>query len=168
MKKWLTRIAVCMVMMSGVVACSPDSVNQVSTDVKTTDLNYQYTYSQEETELVARINEYRVSVGLKELELINFVSIKSEEHNIYMISNKEVSHAGFVERSDEITKVLGVKNVGENVAYNFKTPESVLKAWLNSPTHKENIEGDFTHFGIAIREDAETGKKYYTNIFVKE
>jgi uncharacterized protein YkwD len=38
---------------------------------------------------------------------------------------------------------------------------------LNSASHKENIEGNFTHFGIAIRENATTGKKYYTNIFVK-
>ena len=38
---------------------------------------------------------------------------------------------------------------------------------LNSAGHKANIEGDFTHFGISIRTNAE-GKKYYTNIFVKK
>jgi uncharacterized protein YkwD len=30
--------------------------------------------------------------------------------------------------------------------------------WLKSPGHKENIVGNFTHFGISIRENTETGK----------
>ncbi|WP_340696432.1 CAP domain-containing protein [Flavobacterium nitratireducens] len=72
-----------------------------------------------------------------------------------------------MERANNIKKVLGAKSVGENIAYNYKSALAAVTAWLNSPTHKENIEGDFTHFGIAIREDATTGKKYYTNIFVK-
>jgi uncharacterized protein YkwD len=42
-----------------------------------------------------------------------------------------------------------------------------VKAWLNSPSHKENIVGKYTHFGIAIRENPTTGNKYYTNIFAK-
>ena len=31
----------------------------------------------------------------------------------------------------------------------------------------ENIEGDFTHFGISVKTNPTTGKKYYTNIFMK-
>jgi uncharacterized protein YkwD len=31
-------------------------------------------------------------------------------------------------------KVLGCTNVGENVAYNYTTPKSVLNAWLLSVT----------------------------------
>jgi uncharacterized protein YkwD len=38
---------------------------------------------------------------------------------------------------------------------------------VNSPGHKENIVGNFTHFGISIRENPVTGKKYYTNILQK-
>jgi uncharacterized protein YkwD len=63
-------------------------------------------------------------------------------------------------------KVLGAKNVGENIAYNYNTPEAAVTAWLNSPSHKQNIEGDYTNFGISIRVSPE-GKSYYTNIFVK-
>ena len=28
---------------------------------------------------------------------------------------------------------------GENLAFNFEKPEDVYKAWMHSPTHKENI-----------------------------
>lgn len=84
-----------------------------------------------------------------------------------MIANKVVNHNDFVARSENIIAVLGAKKVGENIAYNYQTAEGVLNAWLDSPSHKQNIEGDYTHFGIAVKIDAETGKKYYTNIFAK-
>jgi len=83
-----------------------------------------------------------------------------------MISNNVVNHDDFVSRSENIMKVLGAKNVAENIAFNYNSPQGALDAWLKSPGHKANIEGNFTHFGLAIRVNAE-GKKYYTNIFAK-
>ncbi|MFZ4679488.1 MAG: CAP domain-containing protein [Flavobacterium sp.] len=65
-------------------------------------------------------------------------------------------------------KYLGAKRVSENIAFNYQTAESAMSAWLNSPGHKANIEGDFTHFGISITADEATGKKYYTNMFIKK
>ncbi len=113
------------------------------------------------------INEYRVSVGLNTLQKINHISYKSEQYDQYMIANNVVNHNDFVARSENIINVLGAKKVGENIAYNYSSPQAAFNAWLNSPGHKENIEGNFTHFGIAIRENTTTGKKYYTNIFAK-
>ena len=37
---------------------------------------------------------------------------------------------------------------GENLAKCFDTPEQTVKAWMNSPTHKDNILGDFTETGF--------------------
>ena len=76
------------------------------------------------------------------------------------------SHNGFVTRTNDIINTLDAKMVGENVAYNFSTSKAVVNSWLNSPTHKKNIVGDYTHFGISIRQNPE-GKNYYTNIFAK-
>jgi uncharacterized protein YkwD len=84
-----------------------------------------------------------------------------------MIANNVVNHNDFVARSENIMSVLGAKTVSENIAFNYSTAQSALNAWLASPGHKENIEGNFTHFGISIRENPATGKKYYTNIFAK-
>ncbi len=152
-------------------SCSSDStetsVEATTTQTQTAAVAVNYAYSADELATMKLINDYRVSIGLNALEKINHISVKSEEHDNYMITNNVVSHDGFVERSQNIMKVTGAKNVGENIAYNFSTPEAALAAWLKSPGHKENIEGNYTHFGIAIRTNPETGKKYYTNIFAR-
>ena len=126
-----------------------------------------YSYSSLELETMVLINKHRVSVGLKSLEKINHMSFKSEEHVNYMIANNVVNHNDFVARSENIIKTLGAKTVSENIAYNYNSAEAVLNAWLASPSHKANIEGDHTHFGIAIKENPANGRKYYTNIFAK-
>jgi uncharacterized protein YkwD len=114
-----------------------------------------------------QINEYRNSIGLNALDTINHVSFKSEEHNNYMIDKNVINHDNFVNRSENIIKVIDAKKVSKNIAYNYISPQGVLEAWLNSPGHKKNFEGDYTHFGISVREHPINGRKYYTNIFVK-
>ncbi|RVT74992.1 CAP domain-containing protein [Flavobacterium sufflavum] len=149
-------------------SCSSDSVDaeNLSSEVKP-ELIVNYTYNAAELETLNLINDYRASIGLNRLERINHISYKSEEHDIYMIDHKVFNHDDFVSRSENIMKVLGAKTVAENIALNYVSPKSALNAWLNSPKHKINIVGDFTHFGIAIKEDPVTGEKYYTNIFAK-
>jgi uncharacterized protein YkwD len=166
MKTILLRATVLMFVILSLNSCSSDSAEETSVTAKAqTSVQFEYTASELAT--MKLINDYRVSKGLSVLQQINYVSVKSEEHDQYMITKNVVSHDGFVSRSEDIVKVVGAKNVGENIAYNYNTPEGAVNAWLKSESHKENIEGNFTHFGIAIRENATTGKKYYTNIFVK-
>jgi uncharacterized protein YkwD len=104
-------------------------------------------------------------MGLKFLEKNDYVSLLCKEHNKEMIKDKTPSHNGFVDRSNIIIDILKIKNVAENVAYNYKTPLSVLYAWLKSLEHRKNIEGDFTHFGISITDSGLNN--YYTTIFYK-
>lgn len=146
-------------------SCSADSA-EGNENAATEQVVTSYNYNTSELEVMQLINEYRVSIGLKALEKNNHISYKCEEHNKYMIDNNVVNHNDFSSRSNNIMSVLNAKKVGENVAYNYKTSEAVLKAWLESSGHKENIEGDYTHFGISVSTDA-SGKKYYTNIFAK-
>ncbi|PRZ22009.1 CAP domain-containing protein [Flavobacterium granuli] len=153
------------------VVCIMNSCSSDTSDADALDTNLSvvenYDYTATELEAMNLINDYRVSVGLNRLEKINHMSYKSEEHDNYMIANKVVNHNDFVARSQNIIKVLGAITVAENIAYNYNSPKDALKAWLNSPGHKENILGNFTHFGIAIKADPENGRKYYTNIFAK-
>ncbi len=146
-------------------SCTSDSVAS-NTDVES-QIVVDYSYTDAEIVTMNLVNNYRVSQGLNALEKINHISHKSEEHDNYMIENNATSHDNFVARSENIMKVLGAKTVGENVASGFSTPQAAFDAWLASPGHKENIVGNFTHFGVAIRENATTGKKYYTNIFAR-
>jgi uncharacterized protein YkwD len=148
-------------------SCSSDNSELPILNTALSQKIVDYTYSTSEIETMNLINSYRVSLGLNSLAKINYLSIQSEEHDHYMISNNVVDHGDFVARSENIMSVLGAESVSENIAYNYNSSQSVLNAWLASAEHKKNIEGNFTHFGIAIRADPATGKKYYTNIFVK-
>jgi uncharacterized protein YkwD len=166
MKTTLLRAIVPVAFMFTMISCSSNDTEE--TVAPRPQLIEDYEYNTDELQLADLINEHRVSLGLNPLQLINHVSYKSEEHNEYMIARKVVNHDLFPQRSENIIEVLGAVKVNENIAYNFVSSNSALNAWLNSPGHKANIEGSFTHFGISIRADETTGKKYYTNIFIKK
>nr|WP_315157543.1 CAP domain-containing protein [uncultured Flavobacterium sp.] len=167
MKFKFFRFSFFAVFLCFIVSCSTEDVPATETVSDTPKIVLDYDYTPIELETMTLINNYRVSIGLKPLEKINHVSFKSEEHDEYMIAKNDVSHDNFEARLANIIKVLGAKKVSENVAYNYNSAQGVFDAWLKSESHKENIEGDFTHFGLSIRESPTTGKKYFTNIFVK-
>ncbi len=155
-----------MFLVFSMISCSTES--NEDQQAAPAQLVTNYDYSTDELQLADLINNYRVTHGMNALEIINHISYKSFGHNKYMIENNVVNHDYFEERSNNIIQVLGAIRVGENIAYNFSTPNSVLYAWLNSPGHKANLDGDYTHFGISITINSTTGKKYYTNMFMKK
>jgi uncharacterized protein YkwD len=164
-KKTLSQILLLVLLSISLVSCSKEEMASDQND--TVPANVTYNYSQEELELINIINNYRVSKGLTSLAKVDYISVKSEEHDNYMISKGGISHDYFQDRYEALVSKLGAVNVSENLAYNYSTPQGVFNAWLNSAGHKANIEGDFTHFGIAIRTNSE-GKKFYTNLFMKK
>lgn len=166
MKKFVLKTLFLCALVFSMNSCTSDSAEELSADERLLVTNYSY--NELEIDLADQINNYRASIGLNRLELINHVSFKSEEHNEYMISNQVVNHDQFEERAHNIMEVVGAVKVNENIAYNYQAPSGALNAWLNSAGHKANIEGNFTHFGVSITIDPATGKKYYTNIFVKK
>lgn len=146
------------------------SLTSCSSDNESTSTNEtikSYNHSAAELELLDEVNAYRVSIGLNPLAIIEHISYKSSEHNDYMLATRTVTHEGFNERKTNLQAVLGAYRVGENVAYAYSTARATVNAWINSPSHKANLEGDYTHFGAAIKVDEE-GKRYYTNMFIKK
>ena len=164
MKAKMFRALLPLAIVFTMVSCSSDSEESTADKQVVTIYNYNET----ELKLVTLINDYRESQGLNTLQVINHISYKSEEHNYYMIDNNVFNHDYFQQRSDNLIRVLGAEKVGENIAYNYQTAESAFAAWLNSPAHKANIEGDYTHFGISVTTNPETGRKYYTNMLIKK
>ena len=163
MKAKMFRALLPLAIVFTMVSCSSDADGSATESKVVTTYNYNDT----ELKLVTLINNYRASIGLNTLEVINHISYKSEEHNIYMIDNKVVNHDYFQDRTNNLIQLLQASRVGENVAYNYQSAEGVLAAWLNSPGHKANLEGDYTHMGVSVSSDPITGKKYYTNMFMK-
>lgn len=162
MKAKMFRALLPLAIVFTLVSCSSDSSEETVAPIVE-----NFSYSDTELDLMGRINQHRASLGLNELQPINHISYKSSEHNDYMIENDVVGHQYFEQRASNIKQVLGARQVSENVAYNYQSNGGVLNAWLASDAHRENIEGDYTHFGISIKTNPNNGKKYYTNIFMK-
>ena len=148
------------------VSCSNEEAPQTEISQPTITLK-NYTHSTFEIDLLDLINQDRVSKGLNALSIINEVSYLASTHDVYMITNGVASHDNFEQRSATLKSALGAITVSENVADGFNTPASTLAAWNASPSHKANLEGNHTHFGLAVKADA-TGKKYYTLLFIRK
>ncbi|MCW1148993.1 CAP domain-containing protein [Flavobacterium lacisediminis] len=167
MKKLMITLFALTIGLSSLTSCSSDSESATNTTNTTDETVRSYTHSALELELLDEVNTYRVSVGLNPLEIIEHISYKSSEHNDYMLSTQTVTHEGFDERKSNLQEVLGAYRVGENVAFAFSSAEATVNAWVNSASHKANLEGDYTHFGASIKID-DQGRKYYTNMFIKK
>lgn len=49
---------------------------------------------------------------------------------------------------------------GENLARNFSNPDDMVKAWMNSPTHRENLlNSKYQDIGVAVEEGVLQGQK---------
>lgn len=125
-----------------------------------------------EREVHAAINDYRESIGLPALILDADVSAVAREHSDNMYAETvPFSHDGFEGRTEAIFDLRpSATAVGENVGYTFGYDEPVpivVQGWLDSPPHKENIEGEWTHTGIGVAEPPEAdGTYYFTQLFV--
>ncbi len=59
-------------------------------------------------------------------------------------------------------------SIGENIAKNYTSPESVVQAWLKSPSHKANMMNEnYTNIGVSCVSNAE-GLTYWVQLFSKK
>lgn len=114
------------------------------------------------------INEYRQQHRLTPLKMDNRIVKEAKQHSIDMASHKMgFGHQYFHNRIDRLHSQIKNSNAGaENVAYNYKDAQDVVKNWLRSPGHKQNIDGNYNLTGIGIARD-KNGKIYFTQIFLK-
>jgi uncharacterized protein YkwD len=119
-----------------------------------------------EIEILERLNNHRISVGLSPLNNLNIVKSVAFTHTDYMVVKNSVNHDNFFQRKVSLEQNANAKKVSENVAYAYSSAQSVVNAWINSDSHRANIEGDYTDFEVSAEQNAD-GKWYYTNIFIK-
>lgn len=120
-----------------------------------------------EIEALELINAYRIENGLSALKINDAIKAQAYTHSDYMVEKNNLSHDNFYKRSSYLTKVESAKLVTENVAYGYTKASSLVRAWIRSSKHRENMLGDYTHFDISAEQDNE-GKWYYTNIFMRK
>ncbi|OCH97199.1 SCP-like extracellular [Legionella jamestowniensis] len=114
------------------------------------------------------VNEYRAKKGLKPLKMNNLISKEAEIHSREMAMHKiGFGHKDFNKRIKRIyTEIQDCRGGAENVAYNYKDAQDVVKNWLTSPGHRRNILGNYNLTGIGLARDSR-GKIYFTQIFLR-
>ena len=154
----MRRLIVCGVIALNllVVSCSKEDISSNETDISFTITD----------RILDLANQHRMSIGKDALVRSIEADKVAAFHTNYMIEQGLISHDNFYKRMEELRDLVNAKAVAENVACGYASGESVIEGWLNSPGHKANIEGDFTHVGISAITD-EDGRYYYMQIFYR-
>jgi len=120
-------------------------------------------------EILALVNEHRATLDLAPIKRDQqYASAFAVEHTKYMIKNDKISHDNFGIRSRGLQD-RGAQTVAENVAFGYQTAEEVVHAWLNSPSHRKVIEGNYTHSGFGvIRTDKAHQHYFFTHLFYRK
>lgn len=101
----------------------------------------------DEEDLWTEVNDWKERVGgyryIKDKKLCEYASIRVEE------LKKDYSHNGFrnLHRTDSFIKL------GENLSSGEEAVNVILQLWLTSPTHKANLDENFTHSCIKCEEN---------------
>lgn len=123
------------------------------------------------SEILRLVNIERKNANLPPLIEDKRLDTLAEKKANIMAREENLSHtAGGYKSFSDIVKEAGILywNVGENIARNWRTPEEVMKAWMNSQGHRTNILSEkFTLIGIGKAVN-EKGDIYWTQIFIKE
>ncbi len=117
--------------------------------------------------IVQLVNQERAKAGLQPLvakaDLNKVAQLKAED----MAKNNYFSHTSPTYGSPfDMMKQFGISytRAGENIAMGYRTPESVMEGWMNSPGHKANIlNKDFTEIGVGFTADG----YYWVQHFVR-
>lgn len=122
-----------------------------------------------EKEVVVLVNEYRQKKGLKPLKVVDEIIVEAEKHSENMGKKKVAfGHTGFDIRYSHIQKALPrIGGGAENVAYGNISVANIVKGWINSPGHRQNMEGPYNITGVGVYRDKK-GVLYYTQIFFNQ
>ena len=114
-------------------------------------------------ELMDAHNRERAAQKLDPLTLDPKLNDAARRHAVDMAEHRKMSHDG----SDGSKPAERVKRegylhqaTGENVAYGQRTVAEVMRTWMNSPHHRDNILGQYTQLGVAEAFD-ENGVPYW-------
>ena len=113
-------------------------------------------------------NVERQKAGLSALQADGKLMESARAKSVDMSSKGYFSHTSPTYGSPfDQMKQFGVsyKLAGENIAMGQRTAEEVVKAWMDSPGHRENIlKSGFTHIGIGY----DANGNYWTQQFIQK
>jgi uncharacterized protein YkwD len=149
-------------------SCTKDENDLVDEANYSIDLNLaNETDWQMANEILALINEHRVSIGLSAIKSDRqYASAYAVDHTQYMIKISNINHDNFELRKKALMD-RGAVAVSENVASGYATASDVVAAWINSPPHRRTIEGKYTHSGFGVIQN-DNGAYFFTQLFYRK
>lgn len=115
------------------------------------------------------VNQYRKSKDLAPLQMFPLITAEALRHSQNLADEKiAFGHDGFDGRAKRLmSQITGSNAIAENVAYGKFTAQEVVNRWIQSPGHRQNIEGKYTLTGVGIvrRKD---GYLFFTQIFINK
>lgn len=117
-------------------------------------------------QVVKLVNEERAKAGLSELALDKTIEsaalIRAKEIQSVFSHTRPNGSAFHTALTESGVKYRGS---GENIAWGQKSPEAVMKAWMNSPGHRANIlNKNYTKIGVGYLQNA-SGVNYWVQLF---
>jgi uncharacterized protein YkwD len=115
------------------------------------------------------INVERTTRGLSALAFDEKLILAARAHSQDMADKKFFSHTGS-DGSDPGDRIAAQgyawTTYGENIAAGYTTPENVVKGWMDSPGHRDNIlNSDMTELGVGyIVKSGSPFTYYWTNV----
>jgi len=104
--------------------------------------------------IIELTNQKRAAAGLSPLKLNSLLSEAARRKAADMFAFNYWAHNSPSGRNPwSFFKEVGYKYLyaGENLARDFNDPESVVEAWMNSPSHRENImNSKYQEIGVAV------------------
>jgi uncharacterized protein YkwD len=126
----------------------------------TTDASY-------EAKVIALTNDARVKNGCAALRTDSKLTTAARAHSADMAKNNYFSHTG-LNGSTFVTRVKATGYTtpsGENIAWGYRTPDTVMTGWMNSTGHRANILNCASKaIGVGIARKAD-GTPYWTQEF---
>ena len=114
-------------------------------------------------DLLAAHNKLRAEEKLPPLRLNDKLNQAATAHALDMAEQKRMTHEGS-DSSDPKTRIKRAgyvyQEMGENVAAGQEAVAEVMRIWIESPPHRENIVGPFTEMGAGVRR-GEDGQNYW-------
>lgn len=116
-------------------------------------------------QVVALVNEERAKENLAPLtmteSLKTVAEVRAEEISVLFAHQRPNGTSCFtVLREHGISFMCA----GENIAYGYPSPESVVEGWMNSPGHRANImDADFGHIGVGYY--VKDSRAYWVQLF---
>ena len=108
------------------------------------------------TDIISLTNERRISQGVRPVKENQLLSQAAAAKAQDMLNQNYWAHFAPDGKTPwQFITQTGYKYsvAGENLARDFDNANSVVVAWMNSPSHKQNLlDGSFTEIGVAVTE----------------